>query len=328
MNYRNLLLLAGLIALLFNQACEEEKKLKSPSTDITFSGKQVNNIFISGENETWFCTDSGLYCKYNDQWYDYSMELPLGVNDIINYNGSFYIATDEVLIKANLSNRYLNVQEEFDLRELCGTGSFVSVLGISPNANLWAGTDNGLCIFDGSEWSREENFNLKSSYSSSFAFSEAAYFIGTLGNYLVHYDPETVDAISGASILIPGFSGDLSEDSVYCTKFHDDGRLWYGTQAGLTRNYGGTRVDSGIFEYFLEGYSVYSIDFSSSGDVFAGTDSGLFILNGMEMTQLTEVDGVPDNHVVSLEVTSNNDVWIGTTRGLAKYSNGDIVIIP
>jgi ligand-binding sensor domain-containing protein/signal transduction histidine kinase len=102
----------------------------------------------------------------------------------------------------------------------------------------------------------------------------------------------------------------------------DDGKIWLGTQ------------DKGLF--YLQDGSISSVSKSSSaekincllalknGQLWVGTDQGLFLWNGSELTR----DGVPPAlaHVATLSMTLDRDlnIWLATARGLFRYNTRSV----
>lgn len=83
-------------------------------------------------------------------------------------------------------------------------------------------------------------------------------------------------------------------------------------------------------EMGLEGVSVafnpnyiVALEVANDGKVWAGTwGGGLTIYDGKSWTNYSTLDGLPGNHVFSLHQDPKGQMWIGTSKGLARWDNG------
>jgi ligand-binding sensor domain-containing protein len=70
---------------------------------------------------------------------------------------------------------------------------------------------------------------------------------------------------------------------------------------------------------------VHGITQTADGRVWFGTNGGLKVLQGDELTLYTTADGLADNNVQSLAVDDWDNLWIGCRQGafITRYSNGE-----
>jgi ligand-binding sensor domain-containing protein len=70
----------------------------------------------------------------------------------------------------------------------------------------------------------------------------------------------------------------------------------------------------------LRGKSVTALQFDSLGFLWAGTDSGLYVINRYNGAVVNEIPGLPSGHVLDISTNTGNKAWIGTDEGLAWVS--------
>jgi ligand-binding sensor domain-containing protein len=323
--FTSLILLPVFLFILFS--CEDNGKIEKEPSDVSFTGIVVHELFMSDEGEICVGTGDGLFIFQDSLWYDYIPELgSVQVNDIAEYKGFFWIATNHGLLKVKRTGMNLEIVATHDPGNTCMNSEIVNELGISPKDELWVGTSEGVCYYTGDEWNNDLHIAILNKSISSFAFGQEEYYIGTYGNYLYHYYVQDIDGKSGASYLIPPFNGDLSTDTVYSCLLDSEGALWFGSTKGLTKNSIDTHVMSGSFDYFLENEKVFSLMVSEGYEIIAGTNKGLYMYNGTEWKGYTSMDGLPGDSVISLLNDLNGDTWIGTNKGLARLTGSGISV--
>jgi ligand-binding sensor domain-containing protein len=68
---------------------------------------------------------------------------------------------------------------------------------------------------------------------------------------------------------------------------------------------------------------IISLEVDDAGHVWAGTwGGGLSRVDGKRWMTLTVADGLPGNHIFALGRDPEGTLWIGTSRGLARYRDG------
>ena len=102
------------------------------------------------------------------------------------------------------------------------------------------------------------------------------------------------------------------------------GRLWIGTDGGLTR-YDGHHFANYGMEDGLVGNEVLSLLEDRQGNLWIGTKRGLTRYDpsetdGATFTSFTREDGLPADEVLSLLEDRQGNLWIGTGRGLSRYN--------
>jgi|GEM_PF-190346 len=118
----------------------------------------------------------------------------------------------------------------------------------------------------------------------------------------------------------------LSQMTVQVIFQDSEGKMWFGTQAGLNcfngREFKVYSVQDGLGSDWVN-----AIVEDRQRNLWVGTNDGLSVLTDSGFVTFTREDGLPSARVLSLEVDSQNRIWIGTRRGLAVFKNGKISVL-
>ena len=113
-----------------------------------------------------------------------------------------------------------------------------------------------------------------------------------------------------------------SEANVICET--DDGYIWIGSYAGLTR------YDGNQFEFIREGglVNVVGMMTDSKGRLWIGTnDAGIARYENGHYTYFTEDDGLPTNSVRCFAEDGEGNVYVGTSEKICKFDQNDNIEI-
>ncbi len=118
-------------------------------------------------------------------------------------------------------------------------------------------------------------------------------------------------------------NGMISSDAnVICET--DDGYIWIGSYAGLTR------YDGNQFEFIREGglVNVVGMMTDSKGRLWIGTnDAGIARYENGQYTYFTEEDGLPTNSVRCFAEDNEGNVYVGTSEKICKFDADDNIEI-
>ncbi len=121
----------------------------------------------------------------------------------------------------------------------------------------------------------------------------------------------------------------LPQGTIYCVYQTRDRYLWLGTKTGLVR-FDGVQftVMRNLGGVSLENIWVRQLCQDEQGALWIATDGdGLIRWTSGEITRFSTDDGLPSNNVRCLQVDRQQNVWIGTDRGLARFASGKIEAI-
>ena len=157
--------------------------------------------------------------------------------------------------------------------------------------------------------------------------------------------------------------GGLPNDWVYGVESDSTGALWFATEEGVakfadgqwqnwrhqdglgaayelvkddlqfsndpaatSRHHAQQKIDQGMARIqtaFNPNY-VVSLEITAKDVVWAGTwGGGLARFNGQKWRNYTTQDGLPSNHVFTLFQDVHQQLWVGTSHGLARYRDGE-----
>lgn len=222
---------------------------------------------------------------------------------------------------------------------LCSWGSFrdelpsdyVLSLDFDRYGRLWIGTENGLACYDGSEmvkYTRGAGVISGNELNAVLAdrFQDRVWF-ATKRDGFGYFDWRT-----GESMF---FRHDRNNpdsplsDEITCLKQDARGDVWFSTYTGCVGRYNST---SGTFTTFnsstvkgmAEG-NIRCIELSPDGKVYAGFfGEGFAVINPETMTAEQYVrtgkpGGLPNSGIGCIFIDKDNNVWLGTGRGLALF---------
>ena len=249
--------------------------------------------------------------------------------------------------------------EVFDNKNvLLSNGIFAIVM--DPLNRPWVGTyGGGLSHFTGTGW---VNYNTPIGLCDAFVydieFTDDAVWIATWsGANRVRGDMNSRD--SWETFTHESTGGGLIDDWVYAIEKGPDGRIWFGTESGLSAfdgtawekfdhsdglaaPYDKVKKDNGRMMSSFQGLhhashvpdlpNVQSPDFRPNyvvsmlmdpkGRLWVGTwGGGLSMLDtrSMKFRNFTVADGLPGNFILALKSGPRGDLWIGSNGGLTRF---------
>jgi ligand-binding sensor domain-containing protein/signal transduction histidine kinase len=142
------------------------------------------------------------------------------------------------------------------------------------------------------------------------AFAQTAdhyLWIGTTGG-LLRFD--------GASFVLydRGSTPAFRDNNIFCLKVSRDNALWIGTEGG-----GLIRYQNGVFRAFsvadgLTNAFVRSVEQDANGQIWIGTDDGLFRFAGERFERIDGTGGVPTVAVHALHEDRSGHLWVGGSK--------------
>jgi len=199
--------------------------------------------------------------------------------------GTLWVGTDYGL------SRYLPAQDNFRFYALVGAHgdpyeTSVNVLFEDRSHRLWAGTQNGLVLFDRQSGTVQKRFLPDAQRADS------------LPNGLVTAICQTGDGDlwAGTSQGLARFDGEHDRFRIYSEEMNP--------------------------RYSLGSAGILSCLEDHDGSLWIGTDNGLDRLDtasGLVRHYRTE-DGLPDNNVLAMLQDPRGELWIATGKGIARFS--------
>ena len=122
----------------------------------------------------------------------------------------------------------------------------------------------------------------------------------------------------------------LPQSTVFGVTQSADGYIWIATQEGFVRFDGSDFVtfDRSSYPQIISILAV-SIRGTRDGSVYVGTmGGGLIRMRDGTIEVMTEANGLPSSNVAALHESPDGTLWIGTSSGLARLSDGRISPFP
>lgn len=225
----------------------------------------------------------------------------------------------EAQTKGQANFRYLNKKDGL---------SQVSVFAIAQDSTgfLWFGTRDGLNKYDGNRFrayrkGKEGEGLVGNDVRTLYTDPQTGeLWVGTLSG-LSHYDASQDSFVNFQSGKADNTLWDNAVQTIYRDRW---GRLWVGTLTGLNR-YNPDSMDFTRISFTDSGerFELTFIVEDNEGQLFAGTDKGLFYLKGQNDSSWKPVDGFEDQHFTCGEFDDQGYLWLGTSRnGVIKWHQG------
>lgn len=194
----------------------------------------------------------------------------------------------------------------------------ISLIFQSADQMIWLGTDKGLYSFDGHQYRRAFRDDHQKKPVTAIAQSP-------LGEIWAGYDDGFIQVISANGIARSIDSDIIGHVPVSRILFNKQSEViiaTYGTGLWKMQSDSWVPVITGTEASGIT--DVYDAAFDPQGNLWIGTDLGLWKLSAEKSVRLTiydREDNLPDEIVTTLFPVSESDIWIGFyDRGLTRYN--------
>ncbi|MBI3509548.1 MAG: histidine kinase [Bacteroidetes bacterium] len=278
----------------------------------------VNCLLHDNSNVLWIGTSKGI-CKYNgDKFLSDTSEGP-HKNFILCFyqqqnSQKVWIGTDHgVFLFENGKYTYFDVA-------LFGNNS-ITALTADKNGNIIAGTSDGIFRLEDGHFKlilTPQGFDMPA-VNSMITDRNGITWIGS-GNGLYSFDGKkfTYYRISNS---------DVNADNVVSLYEDYEGSLWLGTHTGIFRFRGEGFISYGTAEGLNSSF-IFGIDKDKNGKLWVCSENdGAYKYDasapaGKKFIRFSKEEGLASDKSNTVCAMENNDVWIGTDRGLSVITNG------
>lgn len=183
-----------------------------------------NQLFIASENKIALINSSGKIEEIN---FIKNSEDKLGIiRDVEWYNEKIYLATTKGLFSIHLKNRKFKLEKSFN--------SYVASLSLDKFGTLWIGTEDGIYLFNGINYTELiSNIGNGARFINFIEPIEEFVYIGTNDGLYIYLTEEKDKPILVNHIGIS--NGLLNLESNINSSYFDNKFLWFGTAEGLVR---------------------------------------------------------------------------------------------
>lgn len=214
----------------------------------------------------------------------------------------------------------------YDMQNAGLPSNTVNTLAVEDSGVLWAGTDWGLCRYDGMNWEFFQTMNSDIPDNDIRALAIDAngdLWVGMFIGGLAHFDGTDWTVFDTQNSPLP-------QDQIRALHFDPGtGALWIGTSDGLARLKGGDwRIyDMGPGSYGglqLPGNNIASIDVRSDSLVCLGTlNAGYTYLTDTAVVYFNSFNNsLPDNTALGTAIDAAGDRWAACPAGGLLYHTG------
>ena len=197
----------------------------------------------------------------------------------------------------------------------------VNCLTIDQNQNVWFGTNNGVSMFDGVNWSgfsTELNPELVSnSITAIFASTNGTVWFGT---------DFGINRFDGASWDIYTEEDGLGDNRISSITEDSNGNIWIGEKNGISKFDGAEWTSYGMDDGLPFG-GVNEISFDSNNDLWlANSIFGMIHFDGTDFTTYNTNAGLVSNSVRTIEIDEEDNKWVGTAQGITVLNANNNVV--
>ena len=196
----------------------------------------------------------------------------------------------------------------------------VNCVAVGANDVVWFGTQNGISSFDGTSWNSystaTDTVLVDDNIKTIAVMSNGDVWVGTDFG-ASKYDGSSWQTFTEADGLADNRVNDITQEA--------NGNIWLGNYDGVSV-FDGTSFTSYTMADGLPFGGVTSTTFDSSGDKWFGSGlGGLIKFDGTSFTIFNKQnDNLISNNVRSVEVSSNDNKWVGTADGISVFNNNDL----
>ena len=249
-------------------------------------------------------------------------------------DGSLWIATNNHILRAQINKNYPFHVERWDVYNSSNGLDADEILAIAKDAdgNIWVGTDRGVFLFDGGNWTaRKGGLLLENSVTAIYSDSSQRLWFGirnTNGQTAVccfdGQDWEKTQALPTSFVFVQldglpsGYICAIAEDKAE--------NIWVATPNGAGR-FDGKRWDTLTSTDGLADDNVQTIMAAADGCIWFGMPNGVSIVRGTEVfdkrswRKLTTSDGLVSNNIQAICEDKNGGIWLGTHGRGVKFTD-------
>ncbi len=283
-------------------------------------------LAFAKDGTLWVGASSGIQSFKGGQWTLFGADSAAKLADIneidIAADGKVWVVTAPLgsgrLCQFNPATAACDV----DFKEM--DNQAILALALAEDGMPIYGTSRGVYMFkNGSASPFKTDDQLVSNFVDSFATApDGSLWVGTDAGIQV-LDPAN-PAGSWTTFRTSETTG-LGGNWASGIAFAADGTAWVAVINGSA-----SRYQDGEWSSFEDLYSYYTVTVDAEGRAWFGDDGkGIIVLNpdGSQAMKLTTAEGLPGDNVQALVTDLTGTVWIGTDQGLAKYEDGELVVV-
>ena len=277
------------------------------------AGKSISALLVDGQDRLWLATGlDGVYCLDGGHWRHFSVQDGL-VNDqvtalALDLQGNLWCGT-----QGGISRCDQGIWTVFTRADGLPHNGAVSALE-DRQGRLWVGTFEGVCCREGGNFTHPEPVAGGGGWWSMLEDRRGHRWFGSaFGRGVIRYDGREFTSFTTAEGLVG--------NKVLCLLEDGQGRLWVGTESGLSI-YDGQIFRSYTTANGLVHNQVAALLEDKQGRMWIGTRRGLSCYDGQIFRSYT--DGLANPFVTCLLEDGQGQMWVKTAGAEIYRYDGQI----
>jgi ligand-binding sensor domain-containing protein len=272
----------------------------------------VEGIQVDDEGSVWFATTGGVSRFDGKKWYSYT-EVDGLADDLL---WSIAYGPQKTLWFGTWTSGLVSSYDGFEwhsygISDGLNAGDYVWSLAVAPNGAVWAGTNNGVAVFDGFKWQTfvvNDDQSLKNVRSVAVS-KNGDVWIGTYEGKVAH--------LSGSNWTVFDKESGLAGGYVMAIGINDQGDVFAGTYDGLFK----FSNDKWEFIPNSPGY-INDIAFTEDGSIWIATEfDGIQRYDGTAWKENYRLgNGLPGLRMQTIAIAPDHTIWVGGSGGAVKFT--------
>lgn len=337
----------------------QNKKIISWDLNAISKGKGISSFTFDKDNNLWLAVKgNGVYkipVDENQLKLDEILNFNLGKKNQVktiycDNNGVIWAGGNNVLSyylsgvwhsqAVNLSNFSITSFNEFDNGEIvCSTqkkGLFIinnqelqiikksenfgsiNQVYIDSQERIWISSNSGAFLLEGEEVKHftVSNGLINNRIKNITEDREGNIWLGSDGGGIMRFTSDELVSYS----KLDGFSSDYVLSIVEGT----NKELYFSTYGGGINKFDKNTIEIINENDALGDNTIWSSTMFSDSSLWFGTANGLSILKDNKISTFKNIEWLPSNKILSLKNDGQNNIWIGTSKGLTKVGRGEV----
>jgi ligand-binding sensor domain-containing protein/anti-sigma regulatory factor (Ser/Thr protein kinase) len=204
------------------------------------------------------------------------------------------------------------------------SGNFIAALEEDQNGRIWLATERGVSYFEHERFFNEYQDSLQK-VLSIMEDQEGRIWFGTLHRGLTLYDPDAGTQKAEKYLHKPfSWADPAVKRTVHCIFQDQQGNIWLGRDKGLYELGQDGLIREAFSDQLPYRLEVYELFEDSKGRLWLGTDQGAFVREGKGFRKIGVEDGLMDRNVFCIVEDLDETIWLGTRRGLNRFTNDKV----
>ncbi|MGD8538739.1 MAG: two-component regulator propeller domain-containing protein [Candidatus Aminicenantes bacterium] len=279
------------------------ENFRSLSTQDSIASDNIYCTMADRSGNFWFGTDRGV-SKF-DGLYFQNFDVTHGLaGNYITFIHEDKVGTIWLGTHNGVSRFDGKTFHNFDSKDGLSSNNIKYILE-DRSGHIWLGTQNGITKFDGDKFRSLGIQKVSHPIQMIFEDRNRNIWLGAEnGAYVIRHNSTTIEGP-----LINANVSFILEDQL--------GILWFATLKQGLCSYDFSNQYS---QNYLKGKSIKSIREDNRGNLWIGTDKGIYCFDGKEFLDFSRIEGIGLGFVRSILEDGDQNLWFGTDNGVWRYT--------